>query len=550
MSKRTLALGLLVLVLSALAFAGWWFLLRSGDETLPDPRALVPATTEIYAEIPSLAGTRETLREAGAITGFPVGLEMITRPLPRVIQDALANPAGFGLDESRPLGMAARLAGGRPVVVGFLPVDDLATLAEAFNVEASALQAGEPVGLEGAFVLFRRGYLIAAAQAEPVADLVALDSAPLVIPAPPAGSLLSTYLSPAAITAARDAGTQMGAALPGSARLGVAFFTSALESVNGVQASLVGSPRAYGLRLILDLKDGSGLGDAFKDAAGAPSLVDHLPPARIMAGARVNPEGMRRASAKMLTVLEPILEDTEVIAVMRASLDVISREMAVAFVNWEPSKPADVLSVTLQTIPSQGADEFIGRLAALRDHGVKSMSRLMRGAGLENISQSAETLPVLERSGVSLEGLAITTHLNLQPPPGADSQVLALFARMNTQRVVQRFGRVRSGEQDFYLTVTGDDTALIDEALRRARTPEAPGAAWKEALGDLGDKLVGWALIDVAAFKPVTPTAGDDAAPPTASPTGPPATIALRFQGRSLALDLSIPKEAIKQLVR
>lgn len=551
MRNPRLLLPLAFLLIALLVAAGWWFLLGRGGDVLANPRPLVPGTAEIYAEVPSITAARAALREAGGLAGLPLGIDAVTRDLPSRLQDAFSNPAGFGLDESRPLGLAARVSARTPIMVGFIPVRDPDVLAEALGTTPGALRGDEPVDIEGAAALLRRGYLVVAREPQSVADLATAETTPLAIPAPPRGNLVSVYASPAAVAAAREFGDQAGGMLPPSARLGSTVLSVFLESIRGIQLSLTSDEQAYGLRLGLELKEGTGILEAFEGAGGTPTLARRLPAARLVAGARVNPEGMKKASARMLGLIESSLEDTEVVAMMRSGLDAISDEVALALLDWAPLGSGDARSVVVQTVPDAEAEAFLRKVAAAREVGVRSMGRIMRGAGLENATQLVEPLPPLEYAGARLEGTSITTLLGMELPPNADSSTVALFERMNRQTMVQRYGAIRAGDDWFYLTVGGTETATAIAAIDRIMTPADLPTSWARALQGLGGKLVAWVLLDPASLVAGTRGRADGMPPsvPSDDP-GEPATIAARLQAQLLDIDLRVPKDAIRKLTR
>lgn len=542
MKKRLLSLLLVLVVLSA-AGAAWYYLARGGSDMLANPRSLVPASTDIYAEVSSLGGLDAAVKEVGGLVGSPVNLAGLIGHYSGPIASALVNPAGAGIDESRPVGIAARIAGSSPLVVLMLPVKDKDALAAFLKVDASQLTK-DPVVVEGGAVVIRQGYALAAEKPEYLKDLLSLESAPLTIPPPPPGAVLCVYISPATIATASRALSQERPGMSKPARLGASLLARFLQSLDGVQINLLAGGDAYRLKLLVGLKPGHGLREAWQDAAGAPGLLAYLPPGGLMAGARVNPVGLRRVAERVLNDIADEIQDTALLALFRESLDVMSDEVAVSFLKWNPTQPDDMRSVTLQTMAIGQEDSFAAAARSLRERGIQTMQDFMKSAGVESTTQTLTMLPDVTQRGITVSGMVMKTHMAMAVPIGADDATRATFERLSNQQLVQRFARVpnpapqRVKSRELYVTAAGADTALLSTALDRlldtsGATPPLP-PAWTEAVRRLGDDVVAWVIMDPLILSGAS-----------AEPTQP-MVLGVRMKPAGLELELIVRKDQLK----
>ncbi len=457
----------LLVILAAVVAAALAYHALFGARTLPDPRALVPASAHVYVETSSLDEADSALADLSAALQVPLSTRSLLERLAAPGDPLAADPRAAGIDPARPLGFAFVLPlGVKPLEVAFLPVGDEKALAAALGAEPAAL-AEKAAALKSGFGAFHRGYLLVSSEEASINDLLSLPDKGVDLPEPLPGRIISVHLLPAFLRQADTYLASVGEGFQPMARFTLLIGRRIVSSLSSLHLDAAWQPAGARLSLRARLVPGSLLSGIAPAPPDRLPFLDKLPAGAIVAGARLDPAATRRAAETLLADLEPFLADSHLADVFRSSLDLSSAEAATSVVELRPLDPAGLSTLTLQSIVAGDEERFSAMSARFLREGMRLWEETLRSTGQAGSAITGRDLPGESHRGVAIRGFATETRMGFEIPAEADAETRRMMERMRVQRTEQRFAILPhpGGAGSAFLTAAGGDSALVRRAI-------------------------------------------------------------------------------------
>lgn len=557
---------IVIIIIALLAGTGLYlFLAAKDDVVLENPRSLVPESVSIYAELNSLYSAQK-MKSAVPNTGMTgmIAAQFFASNYP-LTHKILSDPGKYGVSADRPIAMGARFPEtGDPVVVSFIPISSAEKTAEVLGKPLASLKT-EPAPFEKQHVLLKNGYLLVAPEKQILVDLVSAKNGGIEIRDPSGSSDLIVQLNSELISGIAKGLASYSGGAPGMSQLGGLFTQSTLKEMNELSLRVkYNETGATSLDIVVEaqfIKDGQIL-DLFKTNLAAPPLLNVLPDYALVGAVSVEPVAVLAYSRKMFDDFSSIINDSgarEIIE-LSSSMTAIQTGFARADVDATGENPN---SLTVQLIPSASRDSYLTSMFKTQEKATKLWRRMMEASGHPGARMDVRRLPVETYKDIKINGIEVTTVLDMELPPNISSKMKAQFEKMRKQVHTTRNAFIDanvSGSElatmSYLINVTSDDKSLVREQISRIldeRNSSSSVASSKNPGLQFEKDHFGYVFLRLADDKPFPPNAPtsqpiETAPPEVAKVATDPIKVFLGKEASYITAEISIPRNALNNV--
>ena len=457
--KKTHVIIILLVLAAVVVGAIVFYSFFSKEKILPNPRSLVPASTDLYAETASLDEINKVLADISSVVQVPVSL---SKMLSSVDLPILADPIGGGVDTGRPLGFTAKISmteGNSSAA--FIPISNIELAAKSLKIDLKGIRNGVVTSGKYSFT-FKNSYLIISENPKILTDLLALKKLGIEISERKAGSLVNVTVTKNLIRQADSQLAEFEKAVPQGAKIGIRLAKRIIEDLNSLSTDFVWNNDGLNLSTNFQFRSESLFPKILK-TEDKLVFLDSLPSAACISGLSMNEEPSKKLTMEFIDIVKDLFDiDSGSEKILQSSMDLFSGEIGAAIIEMNAMDPSKMKLVSVQAIPEGREDNYLKTILSLQKVSTELWSKIMKGGGQPGSTMEIKDLPIENYGEVEVHSVSINTFMDIPIPPGADSKTIELLEKMRHQTAISRYAVVKNiSGRSLMLSVSGMDTGIL-----------------------------------------------------------------------------------------